>query len=243
MESLNFYVHSLKRIKTVSREEEKSLYEMLSGSKEEREFAINELVNANLLLVVKIANEYKNSSMEIEDMIEEGNLGLIHGAERFIPNSGAKFNTYASFWIRRYILFALDTKSRTIRIPRSTVQALYRKRRKGEDSSSGYETVSLNAEVDGTNKEFMSAIEGSLSSGEQDERIDFIENAFYELTGREKEVIRKRFFDKMRYKNIGEHLGVTLERVRQIEKIALSKMRKSINKRIDMSIATVEKCT
>lgn len=91
--------------------------------------AREEMIQANLRLVVKIAREYENYGVPLLDLINEGNMGLMKAAGRFDPVKGAKFSTYASFWIKQSIRRALDNGARTIRIPSHLVHALYELKR------------------------------------------------------------------------------------------------------------------
>lgn len=79
--------------------------------------AFDIIVRHNLKLVIKIAHEYKYAGMEPDDLVNEGTIGLMTAVERFDPNNGAKFSTYASLWIKQGIRRCLSNKSRTIRIP------------------------------------------------------------------------------------------------------------------------------
>ena len=87
--------------------------------------AQKKLVESNLRLVVKIANDYSNLGMETLDLISEGNLGLIRAAQKFDPSKGARFSTYACYWIKQSIKRALSNKSRTIRLPVHLTQLFY----------------------------------------------------------------------------------------------------------------------
>ncbi len=80
-------------------------------------FARNAFVKANLRLVVKIANRYKNTQLSLEDLVQEGSLGLMTAVERFDPSRGFRFSTYAGWWIRHTITRAIAKKGRTVRLP------------------------------------------------------------------------------------------------------------------------------
>lgn len=88
--------------------------------------ALNQLVAANLRLVISIAKRYLRHGMEFEDLIQEGNLGLIQAATKYDPSRGTRFSTYATWWIRQAIQRALSNKSRPVRIPIHITQEMYR---------------------------------------------------------------------------------------------------------------------
>jgi RNA polymerase primary sigma factor len=90
------------------------------------ESAIGELVSANMRLVIKIANDYTGHGLELPDLCSEGSIGLMTAAKRFDPSFGAKFSTYAAFWIKQAIKRALCNLSRTIRVPVHAFDKLYR---------------------------------------------------------------------------------------------------------------------
>lgn len=85
-------------------------------SKGDRE-ALAKLVTSNLRLVVSIAKRFRNQGLDMEDMVQEGNIGLIHAARKFDPSMGNRFSTYATWWIRQAIMRAIANKGRTIRLP------------------------------------------------------------------------------------------------------------------------------
>jgi RNA polymerase sigma factor (sigma-70 family) len=86
--------------------------------------AKNELVNANLRLVVSIAGKYRNCGVQLSDLIQEGNIGLIKAVDRFEYDRGVKFSTYASWWIHHAILRAIQNQANTIRIPVHVIEAV-----------------------------------------------------------------------------------------------------------------------
>jgi RNA polymerase primary sigma factor len=101
-------------VELLSQEEEVTLAERIErGEKEARE----QMIKANLRLVVKIAREYESLGLPLLDLISEGNIGLMKAVERFQPAKGAKFSTYASWWIKQSIKQALANQSKTIRLP------------------------------------------------------------------------------------------------------------------------------
>ena len=112
--TIGLYLEDAKREKLLTREEEIELTRRLKeGDMEARA----ELIKSNLRFVITIAKQYKNSGLLLEDLIAEGNLGLIMAADRFEPDKGYHFISYAVYWIRQSILRAINEKSRLIRLP------------------------------------------------------------------------------------------------------------------------------
>lgn len=111
---INQYLHEIGQIALLSPEQEKSLARQLQNG---NQHAKNHLIEANLRLVVCIARRYLNRGLSLPDLIEEGNLGLIHAVEKFDPENGARFSTYATWWIRQSIERALMNQVKMIRLP------------------------------------------------------------------------------------------------------------------------------
>lgn len=118
---VRFYLKEIGTIPLLSPEEEK---ELAKRSKEGDPLARQRLVEANLRLVVSIAKRYTGRGMSILDLIQEGNLGLMKGVEKFEPDKGFKLSTYATWWIRQGITRALADQSRTIRVPVHMVESI-----------------------------------------------------------------------------------------------------------------------
>lgn len=228
----------------------------------------NELFSQNLKLVVSIAKKFLGRGLELEDLIQEGNLGLMTASKKFSPSKECKFSTYATFWIRQAILAAISEKGRTIRIP-SYATEFYNKIRNTKshlELSLGREPsyeeiakvleekvskVSFTAEII-TSSSHMISMDSLFEEGDGHEVIEDtsgvsaldvllskdrttnLSEVLNSLTEKEKEVITLRFGfgenDEHSLKAIGDKLGLSLERIRQIESIVLKKMKVLLDK-------------
>lgn len=224
--------------------------------------ARDRMVRANLRLVVNIARGYTGKGLNLQDLIEEGNLGLLRAVEGFDPNVGTRFSTYASYWIKQSIKRALINSAKTIRIPAYMVELLSKWRRANArlaDELGRTPTPEEIARVLGLPKRKLPIIkkairiynstpqtdqaEAGWSLGEMvmDERLkspeeELVENdalksvmeMLEKMDTREATVLRMRFglhnTEPHTLKEIGETLGLTRERVRQIETEALAKL-------------------
>ena len=113
-EAFQLYLREIGQVKLLTPEEEIDLANRIKrGDQEARE----QMIKANLRLVVKIARDYEGLGLPLLDLISEGNIGLMKGVERFEPTKGAKLSTYACWWIKHAIKRALGNQSKTIRLP------------------------------------------------------------------------------------------------------------------------------
>ncbi|MDO4870583.1 MAG: RNA polymerase sigma factor RpoD [Candidatus Saccharibacteria bacterium] len=120
-DSVKLYLHEIGQIPLLSQEEELKLaYKILEGSQK----AKDEMVQANMRLVVSIAKRYSGRGLDFLDLIQEGNTGLLRAVDKFDPDKGFKFSTYATWWIRQAITRAIADQARTIRIPVHMVETI-----------------------------------------------------------------------------------------------------------------------
>lgn len=125
---VRMYLKEIGKVPLLSAEREKELAEIMAHSENEaeKEMAKNELVEANLRLVVSIAKRYVGKGMFFLDLIQEGNLGLMKAVDKFDYGKGFKFSTYATWWIRQAITRAIADQARTIRIPVHMVETIHK---------------------------------------------------------------------------------------------------------------------
>lgn len=120
-DSVRLYLREIGRVKMIKPDEEIELARRIAKGDEH---AKKKLIQANLRLVISIAKKYVNRGLPFQDLIQEGNLGLIRAAEKFDHTKGFKFSTYATWWIRQAISRGLADKSRTIRVPVHMVESI-----------------------------------------------------------------------------------------------------------------------
>jgi RNA polymerase primary sigma factor len=128
--AFTLYLREIGQVKLLSVREEK---ELAARIKRGDEAAREQMIKANLRLVVHIARQYEYCGLPLLDLINEGNIGLMKAVERFDPAKGAKFSTYASLWIKQAIRRGLAGQARTIRLPVHATDRLYRLRRKSAE--------------------------------------------------------------------------------------------------------------
>lgn len=129
---VDYYTRAVNRYKLLTKEEE---YEMACAIRAGDTVAETKFINANLRLVLKVASHYRRRGLAFSDVIEEGNIGLMHAVKRFEPDKGFRFATYAVWWVRQSIERALMSQTRTIRLPVHVVKRMSRCMRLGEKAA------------------------------------------------------------------------------------------------------------
>src|SRR6266699_2363948 len=199
----------------------------------------HDLVKSNLSFVVKIASEYKNMGLPFEDLLNEGNIGLIEAAHHFDAARGTKFITYAIWWIRKSILKALSQHSAMVRIPNYQLKKVRNVRNTERMLAKELGREAARDEKVGKDKDtpISDYLVDGRSVNPEDELIKnesqvVIRMALRSLSDQEQTVIINRFGLEggrvFTLKEIGERLGVSRERVRQIENQAKKRLRKLI---------------
>lgn len=262
------YFAEIKDIPLLSREEEKRLFRQLrkNGDRTVRD----KIAKSNLRLVISIAKRYQHMGLPLDDLIEEGSLGLLKAIEKFDLRKNCKFATYASFWIRQSVTRALTNEGKLVRLPAHVTSRLSKMRRAdeklrhklgrepsmeetaaaiklsrrevydlksittsydsldspiGEDGSGQLIDIIVDKSKDGEDILSMDRIAGIMC-------YDSIMNVIGNLPDRESTVLRLRFgledgvFRTL--DEVGREIGLTRERIRQIEMSAIKKLKEAL---------------
>lgn len=232
-ETLPKYFKDLGKTDLLTAEEEKAFGE-LSKAGDRR--ATDELVNRNLKLVVTLANRHIGQGVPIDDLIQEGNLGLQEAAVRFDPANGARFASYASLWIRKYLNEAVVEYGRIVKLPHNQEYDLYKAKVAGEETPD-LTTVKLDAPVgeegDTTIGDLLCIGQNSVEADIEMDDIKFkVKRVLSALKDRDKEIVKAYFgIDRdcaLPTDIIAERYGMTNVRVCQIVRGSLDKMKEVI---------------
>lgn len=267
LDTLKSYLREIRHNSLLTfRQEQELSKRVMAGDMSARE----QMIEANLRLVISIGKRYMNRGFPFADIVEEGNLGLIKAVEKFNYKRGFRFSTYASWWIRQYIERAIINQGKLVRLPVHVVERLNRYLTKVEQLGQelGREpktheiarrmkiseeevldlkqlirtTCSLDSPINDRSDTFLrDVIEDPLSASPAETaegvmRREELMAWVKELPEKERTVVISRFGldggEAQTLEEIGKDLGLTRERVRQIETAALVKLRTSIEKRM-----------
>lgn len=261
-EVLSLYLKEINRIPLISYEEE---YELALKAKNGDKKARERILNANLRFVVSVAKKFRGQGLPLSDLINEGNIGLITALDKFEPEKGYHFISYAVWWVRQSIMKALSDKGKAVRLPLNRANELVQIQKaqkaimeeKGTSEPS-IEDVALSTGLDealvkdllsissdmvsfdspvkrdsDSDSTFGDFIEDSSNGPEEQVMMSSMKTNIQELlstlSDKERRIIELRYGlngDKPRsLKDIGVEYGLTKERIRQIEKRALEKLK------------------
>ena len=263
--AFKLYLREIGQVKLLTVAEEIDLAAKIKkGDKKARE----QMIKANLRLVVKIAHDYENFGLPLLDLISEGNIGLMKAVERFDPSKGGKLSTYGSWWIKQSIKRALANQSKTIRLPVHLVDKISKMRRVSmklqeefgreptdeelaeemgmtpsrvaQMRTAAIRPASLDAPIGDDDSNSYSEIIADENADTPYEQLEdqtvtrMLQEMVKTLDPREATILRYRFGldggSEKTLEEVGEKFGVTRERVRQIQNIALTKLRRMIEK-------------
>ena len=259
---LGWYLDRIKSTPLLTAEQEGQLSRRIREHSDH--VAREQMIQANLRLVVKIAKDYSNRGMTLGDLVAEGNLGLMRAVEEFDPDAGVRFSTYAAWWIKQTIKRALINAGQPIHIPAylakliskwrraasqleaslgrpPTTEEMARKlkisRKRAGLVTQGLLAVGAPSQVGGQSASSISEMLPDEEASTPAEalmdaaNLPFVEHLLDKLDERERKILELRFGldghegPQRTFKEIGKEIGLTRERVRQLEKIALANLK------------------
>ncbi|MEN7548665.1 RNA polymerase sigma factor RpoD/SigA [Rapidithrix thailandica] len=261
-ESLEKYFQEINKIELLTAQEEVDLVRKIKQGDQK---ALEKLTKANLRFVVSVAKQYQNQNLSLNDLINEGNIGLVKAAHKFDETRGFKFISYAVWWIRQSIMQALSDNTRMVKLPANMTGTISKIKRVASELEQVYEREPTDDELADALEMSPDEIKNALSNMTKQVSIDAplgsdedggslldvlentnsdkvdknivdkeslkveIERTLGSLTPRERQVIKMAFgldgSEPYSLQEIGEYMGLTRERVRQIKEKGIRKLR------------------
>jgi len=262
---LGWYLDRIKSAPLLTAEQEKQLSRRVREHSDP--IAREQMIHANLRLVVKIAKEYSNPGMTLADLVAEGNLGLMRAVEEFDPDAGVRFSTYAAWWIKQAIKRAMINAGQPIHIPAYLVKLIAKWRRAANELEAqlgrpatveemasrlkisrkkariirqGLLAVNAPSQMGGEDAQTLcDIVPDDEQYGPQQILLDaantpFVQALLANLEPRERRILELRYGldghegPPRTFKEIGQAVGLTRERVRQLEKKALAALKDAL---------------
>jgi RNA polymerase primary sigma factor len=263
---LGWYLDHIKDGQLLTAEQERQLSRRIREHNDP--VAREQMIQANLKLVVKIAKAYSNPGMTLSDLVAEGNLGLMRAVEEFDPDAGVRFSTYAAWWIKQSIKRALINAGQPIHIPAYLVKLIGKwrqtsrrlenqlgrpatleemskamgiSRKKAQIIQHGLQAVTAPTQSGADESQAISQMVADPSAASPDQGLldasnaPIIRSLLARLPQRERKILELRFAldgyegPPRTFKDIGKVIGLTRERVRQLEKKAMQSLREAMN--------------
>ncbi len=263
---IGWYLDHIKATPLLTAEQERQLARRIREHSDP--IAREQMVAANLRLVVRIAKEYSNPGMTLGDLVAEGNLGLLRAVEEFDPEAGVRFSTYAAWWIKQAIKRAMINSGQPIHIPAYMAKLITKWRRESKQfeavngrppsedelakalelSDKQIEIVRQGLTAVGAPNQLgieeTQAISEVISDAKtaspeyailQASNVPFVQTLLHRIEPRERRILELRFGldgyegPQRTYKEIGAIIGLTRERVRQLEKKALAQLKQALD--------------